>query len=396
MTGWIVALLLVSASDESAPVDDAVKAAQLANLDELRAKIAAEIQLQAYDLLDELVYSWIQDPVYTQPTPVVLANVTVPISLGSGLRALVENHFSSLVIKNPATNMTLVHCAACTQVVVHSGKMGTTVSRGYDAPAALEKLGYAAGSKHAVFLDFTAEGPALVLRARLTSIEPDLPIVFAKTLSTSTSTPALLRAGDDLKSAAEAREEYLSALRGGGVWAIPSRIGVRAYAGSRNSGIRAAPMVWAQTGIEVALTEAREWTGGLSLGASFGPADTHTGWLAQARISRLLSGRIRSLTQPDLYAFVGGSMISLRGLASAAFLSETPDLANLIAATLSGEPTVAFFAWQFGLELRVKNRIGISTFLEAAPALNNAPMIGSWVTFLFKFQTLGAEVSVWF
>lgn len=402
MSAWLATLLLLGAAADASgetrgePETDPVKAAQLRSMDELRAEIASEIQLQAYDLLDELVYGWTVTPPYAEATPVVLANVTVPISLGTGMRALIENHFAALVTSSPQCHVRLVHCAPCTQVVVHSGKDGTTVTRGYDAPRVLEELGKRAGSQHALFLDFTAEGPALVLRARITSIEPDLPIEFARTLTTSTSTPALLRAPDDLKSAQAAREEYLAALRGSGVWAIPTRIGVRAYAARENAGIRGAPMIWAQTGVEVGLTEARAWTGGLSVGGSYGPGGTHTGWLLQARISRLLSGRVRSLTQPDIYAYVGGSLISLTGNAVAAFLDETPDIPTLIAAAAGAEPSISFFAWQLGMELRIKNRIGVSTYLEAAPSLNHANAIGRWFTFILQFQTLGAEISVWF
>ena len=115
-------------------------------------------------------------------------------------------------------------------MVVHSGLKGTIVSRGVDEPEALSAAGALSGARHALFLDFEAEGSALVLRVRITSLEADLPIVYAKTLATTTSSPALLRSPEHLKSAAEARQEYADALRGLAAYAAPLRICVRSYA----------------------------------------------------------------------------------------------------------------------------------------------------------------------
>ncbi len=42
---------------------DAITPIQEAELDRVRAQIADEVQLAAYDLVDELVYGWVQDPV---------------------------------------------------------------------------------------------------------------------------------------------------------------------------------------------------------------------------------------------------------------------------------------------------------------------------------------------
>jgi hypothetical protein len=391
-------LALVSSSSWAAASPE-VAEAQRAQMEKLRAEVAGQIQLQAYDLLDELVYGWTRQPVFELETPVVLADVTVPVGFGSGLAALLENHFADLVVKNPRTRLTLAHCPQCTAVMVHSGAKGTIISRGVDQPEALAAAGALSGARHAIFLDFEAEGSALVLRARITSLEPALPIIHARTLSTSTSSPALLRSGDQLKSAAEARKEYLDALQGRGVFTVPLRIAVRSYASSNASPVAAMPFIWLQVGTEVALTQARAWTGTFSVGVTWMP-QLHTGFMAQARISRLLTGSVASLTQPDLYVFMGGSVISIHGQGARVFQNQVLTLEDLLSniPQLAVDPHATFAAFPIGLELRIGNRIGASVFLESAPALNDAPSVGNYLNLLdiLRFHTMGAEVTFCF
>jgi hypothetical protein len=387
----ILAVLPTAVAAAESPISEA----QQAQLEALRGEIAAQIQLQAYDLLDELVFGWTEQPVFALETPLVLADVSVPVGFGSGMRALIENHFAALIVKNPGTRVALTHCPQCTSVVVHSGARGTIVSRGVDEPEALSTAGTLSGSRHALFLDFEVEGSALVLRARITSLEPALPIVYVKTLSTSTSSPALLRTGDRLKSAAEAHREYVDALQGRGLYLVPIRIGVRTYAGG-NAPIKAAPFPWLQAGVEGSLSQARSWMGSFSVGFTWAP-QLHTGWMAQGRVSRLISGSSSSLTGPDLYVFLGGSVISIHGQSALAFQDQIPDLDDLLQQLNGREPDATFGAFQLGLELRLKNRIGAGFFLETLPAMNDAPAIGDYLNLeLIRFHSLGVEVSVCF
>ncbi len=386
------ALLPVSALAEEPTVTEARRA----QLESLRAQVAGQIQLQAYDLLDELVFSWLEQPVFALDTPVVLADVSVPVGFGSGLQALIENHFAALVVKNPRTRVLLAHCPKCTSVVVHSGAKGTIISRGVDEPEALSTAGALSGSRHALFLDFEVEGAALVLRARITALEPSLPIVYAKTLSTSTSSAALLRTADRLKSAAETRQEYLDALQGRSLYLVPVRIGVRSYAGGSAQSIAIPPFLWLQVGAEAPLTQARAWTGSLSLGVSWMP-QLHVGWMVQGRISRLLSGSVTSLTRPDLYAFVGGSVVSIHGLSALVFQDQVLNLEDVTSQLLGVDPQALFGAVQLGLELRIKNRIGASVFVESLPSMNTAPSIGRYVDLgPIQLHSLGVEVSFCF
>jgi len=382
-------MLPAAAAAQAAPTDQ-----QRAQLESLRAEVAAQIQLQAYDLVDELVYGWTQQPPFGLDTPVVLAGVSVPVGFGSGMQALIESHFASVVISNPRSRVILSHCPQCTALVIHSGAKATIVARGVDQPEALAAAGALAGSRHALFLDFEAEGASLVLRARITGLEPSLPIVHAKTLSTSTASPALLRTGDRLKSSAEAHQEYVDAINGLSSFVAPMRIAVRSYA-QGDEPLSVPPFIWVQAGFEGAFTQARSWTGGISVGYSYAP-ELHNAFLIQGRIARLVSGTATSLTRPDLYIFFAASAIDVRGVDAAMFREDVPTPEDIIAAAEGDDPHQAFGAFQIGLETRVKNRIAVGVFLETMPTKNDAPSLGSYVTFGAEFQTAGAEVTFCF
>jgi len=376
------------------PVQDA----QQAELERARAEIADEIHLAAYDLLDELVMQWVREPPFEQPTPVVLAGVTVPLGLGTGLQALMENHLATALVNQPTTQLQLVHCPACSAVVVHSGPEGTVVKRGVDDPAVLARLGDQTG-RHALFVDLEAEGASLVLRARITELSPELPIVWSHTRTMAASSPSLLRQPEKLTTAAEARQAYLDTLRSRGPLAVPLRLGVRTYATPSDAdqpGVAPPPFLWAQTGVELATSDTQAWTASVLVGYSFIP-QAYQGIMAQARVHRLVTGRVRSLTRPDLYAFVGAAAVSVWGPATGPFSNELLTADQVITSLDEEEgPRATFGTLQVGLDLRVGQRIGLSTFLETMPDYVNSPNMGSYVFVITSWQTLGTEVTFWF
>jgi hypothetical protein len=376
--------------------DDAEDTALQAELTRVRAEVAAEVQLAAYDLVDEMVYGWVQEPVFDKPTPVVLASVTVPVGLGTGMQALLENHVSAVLTQNPSTNVQVVHCPACTSVIVHSGPEGTVLSRGVDNPGALAAVGET-GGKHALFIDVEAEGAWLVMRARLTQLTPDLPVVWSRTIATSAATPALLRQPDDLKSAADARAEYLDALRDRGPILVPLRLVIRSYARpSSQLATGAPPFLWLQSGVEMATSEGRGWTSSMLVGYSFIP-QAYQGLMGQARVSRLLTGRVRSHTRPDLYLFVGGAVMTVWGPATAVFRKRRLTADELLRDADGDPPRNTFGGFHFGLDLRLGNRMGVSAFLETIPDLRSSRNLGEYTYIAgLEFQSLGSEVTFWF
>lgn len=385
-----LALLALAAPAFANEAEDA----QQAELERLRREVAGEVQLAAYNLLDELVYGWTQAAPFGQATPVFLAEMSVPVGLGTGLEALLENHLAALLVANPTTKVTLSHCPACTAVMVHSGPSGTIVSRGLDNPEALAKVG-AGGARHGLYVDFTAEGAWLVLRARIVKLTPDLPIVWSQTLSGAVGTPSLLRSQTRLTSAAEARREYLAALNDQGPYRVPIRATLRSYETGAQTGVAPPPILWLQSGVEIALSHTESWTASILVGYAWLP-DAYDGVMIQSRLSRLISGRARSLTQPNLYLFFGGALMTLDGPTIGPFVVR--DGQQLVReAEGSIDTRASFGAFHLGLDLRLGNRVGISAFVENMPAYNDSDTIGTFLpNGLIDLHSFGTEVSFWF
>lgn len=384
---WVAwALIPGVASAADTPEDRATQR----ELDRLRARVADQVQLSAYELLDELVYGWTQAPPFGAPTPVTLVSMTAPVGLGVGLSALMENHLAGLLLVNPSTHITLAHCPACAAMVAHAGPDGTIIARGADQPEALAKLG-GPGGRHGLYVDVEAEGAWLVLRARVVQLTPDLPIVWSRTITRAASAPALLRHPQRLKSAQAARQDLLDAARGRGPFTVPLRFTLRSYEPGEYAQIAPPPILWIQTGLEIALTHNQAWTASALVGFAWLP-EAYDGVMLQARMSRLISGEARALTHPDLYAFFGGALMRLDGPTIAPFATDDAQ-AILRQAEGSIDSLVTFGGFHGGLELRMGNRLGVSTFLEWMPAYQDSDKIGAY---LGIFHSLGAEVTFCF
>jgi hypothetical protein len=179
-------------------------------------------------------------------------------------------------------------------------------------------------------------------------------------------------------------------------------LGVRTFAQpdfifDNSAGTPPPPFIWLQTGVELSATRARAWTSSVVLGYSFIP-QAYQGIMAQGRVNRLVTGRARSLTRPDLYAFVGASVQGVWGPATAAFQSTVLTTDQLLAAVDEEGPRNAFGTIHLGVDLRVGNRIGFATFLELLPSFQTSDNIGTYIRLSsgFGFQSHGTEVTIWF
>lgn len=395
-----LSLLLSSAASAEGQPSEAVARARV---ERLRDEHARELHLYASDLLDELVLAYKSAPPFAEQTSVVLADITAPLGYGSGLEALLENHLVELLLRHPEANLSLVHCPACHAVTTHSDRRATVIGKGFDQPAALRALGVEAGSLHGLFLDFEAEGPELILRARIVSLTESLPVVHARTLTTSTSVAPLLRSGDFLVSAEEARREYLDALASRGSFTVPLRFAVSAFApgtpgidefGNESIGIPLPPLLWLQTGAEFAFHHSRAFTGSFIVGGTYVPL-LYSGYMVQGRIHRLLTGSEVSLRYPNLYLFGGGSLVGLHGPLTL-LLEAQPSLNSLYTA-LGGDTGPTFYpAAQVGLDLRLGTRVTIAVYGESAPTLST---VGDHLNGLLLFlpvTSVGMEVSLCF
>lgn len=358
---------------------------RMTQVEQLRAQIANSVHLQANDLLDELVFAWTQTPPFDATTSVILADVVAPLGYGSGFEAMIENHLAELLINNPGSNVQLAHCPSCSSLMVHSDKGSTIISRGMDQPRALAKIRGDTGAQFALFLDFEAEGSALVLRARITRMSETLPIVAARTLSTKTSAPALLRTPTRLVSSAQARQEYLSILEERSPLSIPVKVALSAFAPPEDQAIRIpVPVPWVQIGAEYALTQARAWKGSLVVGATWIP-QLQAGAMVQARIMRLISGTSTSLTHPNVYAFLGIGMGLLTGdTAQVLNPPPTPPPDDEIFG-----PSATWLGLQGGLEVKVSRRVGVAVFLEVVPTLYANESVGDYLDAVLPGVGLG-------
>ena len=62
-----------------------------------------------------------------------------------------------------------------------------------------------------------------------------------------------------------------------------------------------------------------------------------------------------------------------------------------------GDPRIDFAAWKIGFEVRFKDRLSASTYLESIPSFANVFGVGDVLDVgPFTFQTLCAEVGFWF
>ena len=207
----------------------------------------------------------------------------------------------------------------------------------------------------------------------------------------------MLRQPAALKTVEEAREEYLRALRGGGIVTIPVRFTVRSYAQPYGRGpVGAPPFLWTQSGVELSPTDARAWMSSFMVGYAVVP-QAYQGLMGQARFYRLLTGRARSVTRPDLYGFIGGSVMTVWGPAAGSFRRRRLTADELLADDNGESPRSTFATLHFGADLRLGNRVGLSAFYETIPSLAYSRNLGDYIYFLgLPWQTFGTEVAFCF
>jgi hypothetical protein len=361
----------------------------------LRAELAHDVQFYATQLIDEMVYEWTRSKPFETPTPLLMMNISVPLGLGSGFTTLLENHLAEVLLKNPNTNLIPSHCPSCLAWTVHSTPDGTVLSRGTEDPDQLLKDSPNSKIKHSLYLDFEAQGSSLILRSKIVSLQKGLPIVSAKSYSTSTSAPALLRDPNRLKSSAEVREEYKQILAGRDRFLFPLRAIARIYSPPEGGNSSTSPFVWFEVGAESFFTQEQRWGGGISVGFT-SLKGVHEGWSTGARVVRLISGSSKSFTHPDVYFVLGGTILNVKGENARAFQRTPASTVDLLRDAKGDEPQASFASWKIGTELRIKNRFSAGIFGEIlpSPASNR---IGTYVDLgAASIRGYGLEVGLWF
>ena len=81
-------ILTFQATAFAQATSETVEENRLTQLATLRSTLTNQLHLQAYELIDEMVYEWKERPLFEQPTEVVVASVNAPIGYGAGLMTL--------------------------------------------------------------------------------------------------------------------------------------------------------------------------------------------------------------------------------------------------------------------------------------------------------------------
>jgi hypothetical protein len=350
--------------------------------------IRMDIRLMGADLIDELIYEWKKKSPATDPLNLVLAEIIAPVGLDDRFQLEVENRLYEVLRLNPDLPISLVHCSLCTRMVAKSNPKGTIITRGIDQMDALQELEKQMPGRTALALHFEAVGRELQLRARIFQLQPPQKIVWAKTLSTSMSARRALQDPTRIVGLDEARKEQNDIIAGRSTLSFTTRPVLRMF-NSANSAVQVAPLPFFEQSVESQLLPAKTVTSALTFGFS-SLKDSLEAWTVGGHVAKLLGEP--SLTQPDLFMFLGVHYIRMRGATAAVFSADGENL-FLQRIRPGAEPKASLVAFRLGLEVHVKYRLGMLAFLENIPLLNESETVET-KSLLVPYHALGWGV-VW-
>jgi hypothetical protein len=335
--------------------------------------IRKDLRLVAADLVDEVVYSWLQNAPVSGPTPLVVAEVEAPIGIDQRFDEDIENHLFEVLRANPSLKLQLVHCSVCRNWVTVSTPKRTLIGNALGQPEGRELL-REMPHLHALSLHFEVVGSELILWAEIYEIQPPQKVVWARRFSESSSARTVLREPTHLVSISEAREEQRKILLGRDTLQAVTRFPIRNFSSKESEKGAAAPLIFLEQSFEASLAPKYDRRAGLSVGLT-SLRGTMQGWSFGAHYMQLLLRNEPSLTNPDLYVKAGVNYLRLEGPGAAVFGESQIDVARLM--NNSEDPKASLTAWQIGLEARVKYRFGLGAFLEYIPALDESNVIAT-------------------
>lgn len=354
-----------------------------------------DIRWMGTDLVDELVHDWELHPPFSSAQLVSLAEINSPIGLDEQFSLVVENHLIDLLVKISATKVHLARCSACMKMVVKSTKAGTYIGRGIDQPELLKELASSGGAQTGLSLSFEAEGKSLVLRAQLFSFaEPGQPIVWAKSYATSMSSRLVLQNDQHLVTLQEARDIQNTMLHKEDLLQFVTRFSFTNFKLNEagNTGVsNITPLLFVEQSVEGVVLPRRNTRVAFTVGAT-SIEKVMSGYSVGGHLAKLLNKQEPSLANPDLYFFAGFHYMRLRGAGALPYGVEELDVAKIRGD--NREPRAAFIAYRLGLELHVKHRFGLFSFLEKVPAFSKSKVLGSYDILGMSFQAWGLGMVV--
>lgn len=394
---YIILFLIILFFNKNSYTEEKVSPEDVEQMEQIRKGLSASLSALSISLIDEMVYNWTQIPPFLTSTSVALVNISMPIGIGTGLEVELENHLNDIMLKNPKTNLKLVYCSLCREVLINANKTYLSISKGAENPAYLSKI---ANAKYLLFLDLEAEGSSLVLRANLVNNSEEQEIAKAWVLSTSTTKGSLLQSGDTLKSPEQLKQEYLDILRNKATFHFPIRLILRQYASSNSSPVSmSVPFLWLEGGLEIEFGLRRNMTVELNGGATT-IGSNYTGWAVGFRYSNLLSSSTPSLINPDFRFIFGANVLNITGTGAMVFNDLTAKgVEDIISAYLGKDnktpkdPSATLGSFKLGLEMRAKNRYSVAFYGERLVGQNKNSAIGLYFDI---FNSFGMEIGLWF
>ena len=369
-----------------------ISAALTAQADD-QAPIRLDLRLMASDLVDDVIYSWLQNPPVSGPADFIVAEIDAPIGIDKRFETDIENHLFELVRANPRLPISLVHCAVCRQWMAVSGPKRTIIGRALEQPEGQEQLSHYP-HLHALSLHFDVVGTDLVLWAELYEVASPQRVVWSQRYAHATTARVLLRDPNHLISIPEAREEQKRILAGRETIQAVTRFPIRTFkgAGSTGGATQVAPLLFLDQSLEAILSPHRNKRAGLSLGVT-SIKGSMQGWSFGTSYQQLLFRDEPSLTEPDLYLRAAVTFMRLEGPGAAVFSGNQIDVAHLI--NSNDDVRASLTTYQIGLEAHIKYRFGVSVFLEYIPQLEESQVIATQ-HLLIPFHSIGVSgVFLW-
>ena len=356
--------------------------------------VRLDLRLTGADLVDDLIYTWIQSAPVSGPTNLIIAEIDAPIGVDARFEQDIENHLFEVLRANPRVPLRLVHCAPCRQFIAVSNPKRTTLGRFLSTPEGQEQLARYP-QLHALSLHFDVVGTDLHLWAEIYETKPPQRVVWSRRYSQKTTARSVLQEPAQLVSIQAAREEQRRLIEGRDTLQAVTRFPVRTFAGNTEGSAQAAevpPLLFLEQSLEATLSPKRNKRVGLSLGLT-SIKGTMQGWSFGTSYQHLLFRNESSLSDPDVYLRLAAVFMRLEGPGSAVFSQNQIDVNKLI--NSNDDFRASMTAFQIGLETHVKYRFGISAFLEYIPVLDSSQVIATR-RFLIPYHSIGiAGVFLW-
>ncbi len=363
--------------------------------DDENSPIHLNIHYMAQDLIDDLVYEWLENPPFNAETLVSLVEVSGPIGLDHGFVQSVENRLFQLLKVNPHTQIKLSYCSICMQYIAKANPEKTVFSRVIDQPEALEYLSKAYPSRKALSLQFEAEGKDLVLRASIFELTQDQKIVWANSFNTVFTARRLLREDSPLKSQTMARDEQMKILSRKDPMEFVTRISFRSFdanpSGLPSTFNAVAPLIFLEQSFEGIKLPDQDLRLALDIGFT-SIQNAYEGWLVGGHVANLLLRKTPSLMNPDIYFIAGFHFIRLRGPGALVFGSQQLDINQIL--NTKAEPKASMVGWKWGFETHIKHRFGAFTVLEYYPVLKKSKIVETSRILSVPYQSIGAGMVI--